>query len=304
MSRRNSGITLVELLLAATLAVVVIGLALSLVLSSRNVFTLDRARTDVNQNLRSAMDIVMADVRQAGERLGSDMPAIEVTKAASADTLTLRRNLLDTTLPVCVDVKAGSSTDVVFVAKKNSSNGECKSPKDPGAVGALQTWRDYRVAQGGTITAYIYDPITGTGEFFTADAEDFSNMHVHKASGAWQHDYDAGDKPRLYILQQRTYSLDTADHTLQLTIDNGTPQNVIAGVTSFTVDAYLQQASGSPTIATGTPPGGFHATDWQGIAYLKVSLTDEGQSQRRSVQRTLVDQATPRNVLSSPNAGN
>lgn len=311
MSRRTSGLTLVELLLAVVLGVVVIGLALSLVLSSHSVFTLDRARTNVNQNLRSGMDIMMADVRQAGERLGPDIPAVEVTKATSSDTLTLRRNMLNTTLPVCADPKSGSSTDVVFVAKSNSSNPECKKKNDPGAIAALNAWEDYRLTHGTpgargdpVITAFIYDPVTGDGEFFTVDATDSSNMHVHRASGSWQYDYSPSNKPRLYVLQQRKYSRDAATDTLQLTVDDGTPQNVVAGITAFDVDAYIQHSGGAPTISPGPPTGSFNATNWQAIGYVKVSLTGQDDVRRRPLTRTLVDQATPRNVLSSPNAAN
>lgn len=311
MSRRTSGFTLVEMLLALVLGVVVIGLALSLVLSSHSVFTLDRARTNVNQNLRSGMDIMMADVRQAGERLGPDIPAVEVKKNGSADTLTLRRNMLNTTLPVCTDPKSGSSTDVVFVAKNSSTNPECKAKNDPGAIAALQTWENYRLSHGTpdpngdlAITAYIYDPVTGDGEFFSVDATDSSNMHVHREAGSWQNDYNPSDKPRLYVLEQHTYSLDTADHTLQLTVNDGTPQNVVAGITAFDVDAYVQQSGGSPTISVGPPVGSFGATNWQTIGYVKVSLTGQDQANHHPLTRTLVDQATPRNVLSSPNAAN
>lgn len=311
MSRRTSGFTLLELLVALALAVAVIGMALGLVLSSHNVFTLDRARTDVNQNLRSGMDIMMADVRQAGERIGPDMPAIEVTKSASTDTLQLRRNMLNTTLPVCTDPKSGSSTNAVFVAKNNSSNPECKSKTDPGAIAALQAWEDYRLSHGTpdaqgdlAITAYIYDPVTGDGEFFSVDKTDSSNMHVHRESGSWQYDYNPSDKPRLYVLEQRTYTRDAATDTLQLTVNDGTPENVVPGITSFVVDAYVQQSGGSPTIASGPPAGSFDATNWQTIGYVKVALTGQEQYRHRSLTRTLVDQATPRNVLSSPNAAN
>jgi len=311
MTRRTSGLTLVELLLAAVLAAIVLALALGLVLSSRKLFTLDRARTDVNENLRSGMDIIMTDVRQAGERLGPDMPAVRVGKSATGDTLTLRRNLLDAILPVCASLRAGASTDVVFVAQNNSQNPECKSKTDPGAVGALLTWDQFRISHGTkdakgnyVITAYIFDPVTVQGEFFAIDQTDSSDMHVHRVSGKWQHDYSASDRPRLYLLEQRTYTLDASTGTLQLTVDGGAPQNVVPDITAFKVDAYLQQSGGDPVVAPGPPQGSFAATNWQAIAYLEVAVTGVGRRRGGDVTRTLVDRATPRNVLSSVQAAN
>jgi type IV pilus assembly protein PilW len=283
------------------MAVLLIALALGFVLSGRSLFTLDRARTNVNQNLRSGLDIMMADVRQAGERIGSDLPAVQVDKGADADTLILRRNVLDTVLPVCVKLKAGTSTDAVFVAKKNSANTECKDKKDPGAQSALAAWEAYRVASGGTIHAFIYDPVTGDGEFFVVDATDSSQMHVHRASGKWVHDYDAAHGPRLYVLEQRAYSLDASAGLLQLEVNDGPAQNVVAGITEFRVATFLQPIS-APTLAGGT--GAFDGDNWRQIAFLRVTLTGEDASSRPAVQRTLVDQATPRNVLSRPSAAN
>ncbi len=302
MSNRDSGFTLVELLLAVTLGVVVIGLAISMVFSSRDVFTLDRARTNANQNLRAGIDIILADVRQAGERIGPDLPAVQVVKGTT-DTLTLRRNLLDTVLPVCKEVKGGSGANAVFVAKQGggSSNPECKPKSDAGAQNALADWEAYRAAMGGSIRGFIYDPVTGDGEFFTIDKTDSSQMHVHRQAGKWQHTYDPSNKPRLYILEERTYSLDTATRTIQLVVNGGTAQNVVADITDLEIEAYLQPVT-SPVLANGT--GAFTgANNWQKLAYVSVLLTSQDRSRRQALDRTLSAQAIPRNVLSSPGAG-
>lgn len=61
------GFTLLELLLATVIGVAMIGVALSLVISNRRVYELDQVRTQLNQNLRSAMDVVGIDIRQTGD---------------------------------------------------------------------------------------------------------------------------------------------------------------------------------------------------------------------------------------------
>lgn len=340
MSTREQGFTLIELLVAAALALVVVGLALSMVLSSRNVFSLDRARTNVNQNLRSGMDIVTADIRQAGERVGPSVPAITVQKSSTGgDTLILQRNLLDTTLPVCKDISAGSNADAVAVADasigKNHTNpntackGKAKGNWADGAANALQAWEDYRTAYGvpnnssgkKAFQAYIYDPQTGKGEYFYVDATDSSKMHIHRENGygAWKHTYKASDQAFVYVKDQRTYSLDTTDHTLQLTVNDGSPQNVVAGIQGFTVDAYMQQSGGGTFLndQTGKTPGAlsqatpsetcasnseYTCPNWQQVAYIQVQLDGTEANGNKNVARQLVDHATPRNVLSSPNA--
>ena len=344
MSTREQGLTVIELLVAATLAVIVIALALSMVLSSRNVFSLDRARTNVNQNLRSAMDIVTADIRQAGERVGPTVPAITVQKSSTGgDTLTLQRNLLDTTLPVCKDISAGSSADAVVVADasigKNHTNpnlackgkdNKTKSKWDSGAVTAINAWETYRQENGvpnanssgkKAFQAYIYDPQTGQGEYFYVDATDSSQMHIHRENGygAWKHTYKASDQAFVYVKDQRVYSLDTTNHVLQLTVNDGNPQNVVAGIDSFTVDTYMQKIGGGTflndqsgltkgALSQATPSGTCKANsdyacpNWQQVAYIQVQLNGTESDGGKNVTRQLVDHATPRNVLSSPNA--
>lgn len=341
MSTREQGLTVIELLVAASLAVIVIALALSMVLSSRNVFSLDRARTNVNQNLRSAMDIVTADIRQAGERVGPSVPAITVQKSSTGgDRLILQRNLLDTTLPVCKDISAGSNTDAVVVADASISSthsnpnaackGKAKGNWADGAVTALNTWETYRETNGvpnanssgkKAFQAYIYDPQTGQGEFFYVDATDSSQMHIHRENGygSWKHSYKASDQAFVYVKDQRVYSLDTTDHVLQLTVNDGSPQNVVAGIHGFTVDTYMQQSGGGTFLndQAGLTPGAlFQATpngtcaanqdylcpNWQQVAYLQVQLDGTELDGNKSVTRQLIDHATPRNVLSSPNA--
>ena len=116
----SDGFSILELLVALTIVSVVGGAALSLALSSRGVFEQDQQRTAVNQNLRSGIDLLGIDLRQAGERMPGNAPAIEIVNGASSgpDQLIVRRNLLDYVLPVCKDINSGTARDQAFVAKK------------------------------------------------------------------------------------------------------------------------------------------------------------------------------------------
>lgn len=116
----SDGFSLVELLVSVTIGAVVTAGVMTLALSARQVFEQDQRRSTVNQNLRSGMGLLGINVRQAGERMPGDAPAVEVVNGTSgaADGLILRRNLLDYVLPLCKDINSGTSADSVFVGKK------------------------------------------------------------------------------------------------------------------------------------------------------------------------------------------
>ena len=95
------GYTLIELLVALAVASALLGATLAVAMSSRESYTTDQNRTRTNQNLRAALDLVGIEIRQSGERLPSDFPALEIVDGAEGapDRLILRRNLLDEVLP-------------------------------------------------------------------------------------------------------------------------------------------------------------------------------------------------------------
>lgn len=63
---RKKGFTLVEILVALGIAGLLLGIVLSTTLGHRRLYVLDQNRTAANQNLRAALDILVADLRQAG----------------------------------------------------------------------------------------------------------------------------------------------------------------------------------------------------------------------------------------------
>ena len=77
------GFSLFELLVAMMVTGVIAGATLSIALSSHGMFETDRHRTTINQNLRAGLDMVGIDVRQAGERLPFDAPAVDIDVAAN-----------------------------------------------------------------------------------------------------------------------------------------------------------------------------------------------------------------------------
>ena len=111
-----AGLSLVELLVALTVAILVLAAAIAVTFANRRVMNMDQARTSLNQNLRTGLSIIGDDVQISGERLTAQsdayLPPVEVQ---GGTVLVLRRNMLDVVLPVCKDIAAGSA-DSVFVA--------------------------------------------------------------------------------------------------------------------------------------------------------------------------------------------
>jgi type IV pilus assembly protein PilW len=291
---------MIELLVALTVVGVIAGATLTIALSSRGMFETDRQRTAINQNLRAGIDLLGIDIRQAGERLPFDAPAVTIVDGAGGapDTLILRRNMLDYVLPVCKKITAGSSADTVFVARVTvPPSGKipqgCKPVPDEDSDGwpdNLQAWRDYRIAQGGEILAYLHNPVTEQGEFFVYDDEDASTFHLHKSNAdSWQHSYSINQEPRIYILDQRSFLLD--GDVLQCIINEDTAGalNLVNHMRDFQVQAVFQDGSTASTLA---------GKQWTDLESVEVMLVAGESFAMRDMDRTVVTNFFPRNVLS------
>jgi prepilin-type N-terminal cleavage/methylation domain-containing protein len=295
----SDGFSIVELLVALTVFSLVGAASLAIATSARKVYEQDRNRTAINQNLRSGIDLLGIDVRQAGERMPGSAPAIEITNGASnaPDQLTVRRNLLDYVLPVCKNINATSAKDVCFVAKNGAGSVPpgCAPVPDSDGDGwpdNIEQWRNYRIANGGSILAYIYNPVTHLGEFFHYDAEDNSDFHIHRADDDnWHNDYPVSQQPRIYVIDQKRFLM-TGD-VLQYIAneDTANPVNLVNHLTDFQVRALMDDGS-----ALNTMPA---TTDWTHLTAVEVKLVGTATFSGRTMTRTLMSRFFPRNILSN-----
>jgi prepilin-type N-terminal cleavage/methylation domain-containing protein len=175
---RRGGFTLVEILVALGIASLLLGVILSTTLGHRRLYVLDQNRTAANQNLRAALDILVADLRQAGERLPLDFPAVEVRNGTE---LVLRRNLFDVVLSLCDRNGISGNQDNIPVADRNPPRNasteyiEACRFRDEDGNGfddRIDAWRNYRCGLDGdpacqtgnrreVVRVYIHDPSTG-----------------------------------------------------------------------------------------------------------------------------------------------
>jgi prepilin-type N-terminal cleavage/methylation domain-containing protein len=203
----NAGFTLVELITAIALAAIMLGFAVQLIVDQRRQFVSDRARADVSQTLRSAMDLVGNDIRQAGQYVNDNYLPVVSVRDNSAPTpgqiLTVQQKLTGVQLFLCKPITVSSQ---LVVADITTTDPKCGTPKlvDYGSVnpklGDYGKWRNFRCNQdednytpctrttalsnasscaqnggsdNGCVWAYIYDPNLPNrrGDFFLTDFE-------------------------------------------------------------------------------------------------------------------------------------
>lgn len=296
----SDGFSILELLVALAIVSIVGAAALNLALSARGIFEQDQQRTAINQNLRSGIDLLGIDVRQAGERMPGNAPAIEIVNGTSSapDELMLRRNILDYVLPVCKNINSGTARDQAFVALKKGGGTVppgCSPVPDSDGDGwpdNLGAWRNYRLSHGGSVLAYIYNPVTKLGEFFTYDAEDKSTFHIHRANGApWTYDYPMGQQPSIYILEQKRFLMSGDVLQYVLNEDSAHPYNLVNHLENFQVRALLDDGTALTTMPS--------TADWTRLQSVEVKLVGSATFSGRTLRRTLMSRFFPRNILSN-----
>lgn len=152
-TRTERGFTLVELLLALTLTLLMTGAALSALMHSNRAAMGATVLTDVNQNLRIAMNIVIRDLIQAGQDipksgfplpLGTPQPAVRPAPPGAEidwneDWVTIPAITPGPDLGAIVD---GVPTDMVTIARRDATIDFTGVPISIAADGSFLTVTD------------------------------------------------------------------------------------------------------------------------------------------------------------------
>lgn len=286
----QSGFTIIEVLVASVLGLMILGIAIQSALSNQALFQTDVVRTRINQNLRSGLDIIGMNIRQAGESLPSNFPAIEIIDGGTEnpDQLVLRRNLLDEVLNVCDEVEAGTSVASVYLAVDGAVSSGCMYANQGTN---FQSWSNYRAAAGGSVRAYIFNPTTKNGEFFdyVGETDTGTDYFIIADDHTWSFDYAVGSGA-VYILEEWRFSLENGYLRLIENGDTANPLNVVWGVTDFQVQVLLEGGA----IVTQFLP----TDNWSLIEALDIALSGEEAFKSQRIERTLNARFFPRNILS------
>ncbi len=294
-----NGFSLIELMIALAISLFVLSAGLTLAVGTRRIYDADASRVRVNQSLRAGMDLLSADIRQAGERLGDDFPALEIENDSDeepdseVDDLTLRRNLIRTVLRPCRDVKKNDG-EIYIGEPDHAPPPGCDAVPDDDGDGwpeNLQAWHEWRLQQGGPVRAYIWDPIDRVGEFFTWVGEDRDELTL-EIGGATDlsRDYDVDHQTRIYILEERQYDLEGDLLRVRLNDDDAAEIHLVDGLTDFRVRAVLQD---------GTVLESFSVDDiWSDLEAIEIDLRARDERRAGTIDRTWTGRFAPRNVLS------
>ncbi len=293
----SSGFTLTELLVGMTVTLVVFGAALTLSLGAKRIYDADKRRTDTNQNLRTSKELLVSDLRQIGERLATDFPAFEIIDGAGGapDEIVIRRNLIDTVLRVCREVK--NQKRRIYVGEKTLPPPPgCTLLPDDDANGFpdnVDDWRDLRLAIGGSnVRAYIYDPVTGNGEFFTYRRERNLTNHLFLLTAPtpnWNFTYPVANQCRLYFLEERRYQLNGDLFELIVNGDTTKPQTIANEMVDFQVTAQMKVGAPKTTFGPGD--------SWAGLKGIQIALTSEVPLRDSVLRRSWQSEILPRNVI-------
>jgi Tfp pilus assembly protein PilW len=295
------GFTVLEMMVAAVLGIAILFVALQTAESNQQLQQLETVRTRINQNLRSGLDIIGMNIRQAGERLERNFPAVEVIDGGGSapDQLILRRNLLDDWLNVCQAVVPSPPALNIYFAVAGSAVKGCVFSSQESKYASWKAYREAEVLAGNSVSAFIYDTVLKVGEFFPYSSEVESvtqtlptrdgNYTILTESRPWLTTYAVGSAS-IYLIEE--YRFQVADQYLELVTnqEDAAARRVVFGVSSFDITL---------TMADGTTKTSFARTDdWSQIRSINISMTGEEGYRGRTISKVLSAQFFPRNVLS------
>lgn len=287
----ETGFTLLEALVALGLLGVVMTMVVGHVISIHEGYHTDVVRTRINSNLRSAMDMIAMNIRQAGENLQSSFPAVllEDGGPGNPDILRLRRNRISEVLALCQNLNSGES--VLPVSRDDNSVAQCVNSNVQSSYDAFEK---VRIEDGGISRVFIYDRSSKKGEFLDYTGATLTGDVYYLSTGATTTNYPALTTA-IYLLEEYRFSLDTADDTLLLHINGEMDSSFSVAFELIEFDINLEMDDGVEMTALAAD---HPAYDWKNLRHVEVSL--RGESERKGVSYDSAISASyfPRNVLS------
>jgi len=291
--QKQAGFTLLEMLFAISISGVAMAMVVSFMVTSQNTYAEDVVRTRINSNLRTAMDVIALNIRQAGEKSPKRFDVIKLEDGASgaSDRLVLRRVLYSGALTLCHDRHPGATELPVTSSHDWDRDKECV----PGNSENIRNdFIDMRTDNGGTLKIFIIDKITLESEFLDYTGERFHYKQDRLITSPITKSYDKKDA-NFYIIEEWAYELDQSTNTLML-FKNGDTANgeaLVFGVTDFQVkiemfgDVFLDEydTSNSPYF-------------WKNIRGVEIVLSGEEVRKNRTFTSSITSTYFPRNVLS------
>lgn len=324
MRRSNErGFSVIELTIGAMMTVGMMGVIFSLVNRNQQVFLSESGTTDMNENIRTAVDLMTRDVQSAGmglPRTNGNFAAIYYISGASGASDSIMIVNGDPYAPD-VDIKSYDSANNQFL---------CAQPSDVTVTGSGGSTAMTYLANG--VTKNIYQSYANDARLYVCYDDKLSKVfqisaNAQKVSGEIQIKYnpsvfwspastfgsaiDTGDpeypKAKLCMLNSLVaYRLDTTTHELERTEDLRNWYAVARGI----VDIQIQYF----TVAVANPPDPGSLVDApdprrniRAVTITIVAETADLPATSKNYRRVVVQfQATPRNfnLLNNTNLSN
>ncbi|WP_297854647.1 PilW family protein [Meiothermus sp.] len=285
--RRKDGLTLVELLIASAVSVLILALLVPIVMGGRRLYTLDQSRTGINQDIQAAMAMIGDDLRQAGQGLlyagagyNSSPRPIWVTAGTPGDSLEVWFARSGSNIPTPIGLCGNATASSIPVASSSNScgQGDGNSNNIPDVA---EPFNNYRIAQGGSVQVYLYNPSLRTGKLInltagSGTATNYSFTYTGSTSGTY------GQGSSLMLVDRRQYTLSAGQ--LLLSENGGPGRAVMVGVTQFRVEPLTPTGS----LWNATMP-------LSDLSRVRITIT---ATDPQGVTRTQTNEFFPRNFLS------
>ncbi|GHF40915.1 prepilin-type N-terminal cleavage/methylation domain-containing protein [Deinococcus metalli] len=308
-----AGFTLVELLIAMALLLAVLTIAFNIFSSSNRLVESDTGRVMAQQNAQTALDLMAADVREAGENLELDLGISGLEFNNATQSLTVRRSIppLSTgvklaRLPLCY--VSGSSVQVVgAVPGSTTATSRCtySDGNSDGEDDNVMPWRTYLTAQSGVPqAALLYRPASGgtpalvqstTVQSVQAQTTQVtSGVTVKRVNvvlgAAVPSAFTPANNSLLILVDERRYMLVGSE--LRLALGGQTDaqaQPMAFGVTGLTLSATLTDPT--ETVSSMSLTGPFSR-----VKNIVIGLSAQNAGQGKSTTRTFQSTIFPRNI--------
>jgi prepilin-type N-terminal cleavage/methylation domain-containing protein len=181
--RRESGFTIIEVLIAAIVAGIALTAAFAVFINHNKSHIVQAGITDMQQNGRATIDELVVNIRRAGYRLPEALPAL-----AHSDTN-------PDTLLVAFMHEPACSASLSHPMPQPSAELKC--------VGSdLSCFED-------NMWAYIWEESSDTGEFFWITHIQEAAMHIQHNLGPLTRKYGPG--AQIFVIDHVKYYVDTTD---------------------------------------------------------------------------------------------
>ena len=286
----SGGFTLLEAIVAAGLTTLTTGLIFVSVLTVRDGYVNDVHRTRINSNLRSAMDILSMQIRQAGEYLPALLPAVElIDGGVLSDELILRRGLIPEVLTLCEDAVVGSS--ILILSSGDLADSACYvgniAPTFATFLGHLHG------SESGILRLLLFDRAALEYEIIEVREGELIGEEYRFTTSTLTRSY-----PRIstsiYLVEEMRFLRLSEEESLSVLANHisDVPRALAFHVDAFDVSLVMQD---------GTTADEFSISDtvtWKDIKLVSVHLTGSDAFKGREFSSSISSEFFPRNVLS------